>query len=165
MRATTFICAMGLLFISACASVNTKLYEAGRLRAVDAWVLEFAYEAASVEQLQKSTGDSELKVVSKGHLPRDLQLRDDLYYNLKDEYSIPLTKTASETSGRIQIHPIRFYYGYGGLKLLTVTLVDKHGETLARLKIENARYWALFKDDEDFARYAAKAIADAIQQK
>ena len=85
MRATTFICTMSLLLLSACASVNTKLYHPAGLRAVEAWVLEFAYEAGSVEQLQKSSGDSELKVVSKGHFPRDLQLRDDLYYTLKDE--------------------------------------------------------------------------------
>ncbi len=144
-------------------SLNTKLYEPDRLRTVDAWVLEFAYEAGSVEQLQKSSGDSELKVVSKGHLPRDLQLRDDLYYTLKDEYGIPLTKSTTEKSSQIQIHPIHFYSG--GFKLLAVTLVDKQGETLARLKIENGDRNATFKDDNDFARYAAKAIADAIRQK
>ncbi len=74
-----------------------------------------------------------------------------------------MTKAASETSGRIKIHPIHFYRG--GFKLLTVTLVDKQGETLARLKIKNGDRNATFKDDDDFARYAAKAIADAIREK
>ena len=163
MRATTIACAIGLLLLSGCASVNTKLYEPSRLSAVDTWVLEFAYEAGSVEQLQKSSGDSELKVVRGGQAPRDLQLRDDLYYSLKDEYAIPLARAASETSGRIQIHPIHFYRG--GFKLLTVTLVDSRGETLARLKIENGDRAGTFKDDEAFASYAAKAIADAIRKK
>lgn len=163
MRATSFICALSLFLLSACASVNSRLYDPASLRAVEAWVLEFAYEAGSVEKLQKSSGDSELKVVSEGHLPQDLQLRDELYFTLKDEYAIPLTTVASETSGRIQIHPIHFYSG--GFKLLTVTLVNKQGETLVRLKIENGDRNLTFKDDDDFARYAAKAMADAIKKK
>jgi hypothetical protein len=125
--------------------------------------LEFAYEAGSIEKLQKSSGDSEVKVVSSGQLPEDLQLLDDLYYTLKDEYSIPLTKITSEASGRITIHPIHFYGG--GFQLLTVTLVDKLGETLARLKIKNGDRRATFKDSDAFTRYAAEAIAKAIKQK
>jgi hypothetical protein len=152
-----------MLLAVSCASVNSKLYAPAQFKAVNAWLLEFAYETGSVEQLQKSSGDSEVKVVSKGQLPGDLQLRDDLYYTLKDEYSIPLTKISSEASGCIKIHPIHFYSG--GFKLLTVTLVDKQGETLARLKIKNGDRNATFKDDDAFARYAAKAIAKAIKQK
>lgn len=148
MRVTTLINIAGLFLLSGCASVSTKLYEPARLSAVDAWVLEFAYEAGSVEQLQKSSGDSEVKVVSEGHTPQDLQLRDDLYYTLKDEYSIQLVKTTSETTGRIQIHPIHFYRG--GFKLLTVTLLDTRGETLARLKIQNGDRNGTFKDDDAF---------------
>jgi len=163
MRVTTIICGIGMLILSGCASVNTRLYDPALLSAVDTWVLEFAYEAGSVEQLQKSSGDSELKVVSKGHTPRDLQLRDDLYYTLKDDYAIPLIKAASETSGRIQIHPIHFYSR--GFKLLTVTLVDRQGETLARLKIKNGDRNATYKDENDFTTYAAKAIADVIRKK
>jgi len=163
MRAKTIICALLALLLSGCASVNTKMYDPARLSAVDTWILEFAYESGSVEQLQKSSGDSEFKVVSKGHLPRDLQLRDDLYYTLKDEYAIPVIKDTSAESGRIQIHSIHFYSG--GFKLLTVTLVDSRGKTLARLKIENGDNNATFKDDDDFASYAAKAIADAIRKK
>jgi len=163
MRTIAVICALGLLLLSGCASVNKKLYEPARLNAVDTWVLEFAYESGSVEQLQKSSGDSEVKVVNKGHLPRDLQLRDDLFYILKDEYAISLAKAGSQASGRIQIHPIHFYSG--GFKLLTVTMVDRQGDTLARLKIENGDRNGTFKDDDNFAKYAAKAIADAIRKK
>ena len=162
MRVMTLICVLGLALLSGCASVDTKVYDPARLSTVDTWALEFTYEAGSVERLQKSSGDAELKVVSEGHTPRDLQLRDDLYYILKDEYGIALTKATAESSGRIQIHPIHFYSG--GFKLLTVTLVDGQGETLARLKIENGDRNATFKDDDDFATYAARAIADAIRK-
>jgi hypothetical protein len=68
MRATTLACAVGLLLFSGCASVNTRLYDPSRVSTVDAWALEFAYEEGSVEQLQKSSGDSELKVSGPGTL-------------------------------------------------------------------------------------------------
>jgi hypothetical protein len=68
-----------------------------------------------------------------------------------------------EKSGRIRIYPVRFYSG--GFKLLAVTLTHPQGETLARMKIENGEGPAMFKDDDDFANYAAKAIAVAINRK
>ncbi len=142
--------------------MDSKIYTPAQIRGVNAWALEFAYETGSVEQSQKGSGDSEVKVVNKGQLPQDLQLRDDLFYILKDEYSIPMTKMPADAKGRIQIHPIHSYRGY---KLLTVTLVDKQGETLARIKISNGTRNATFKDDDEFTRYAAKAIAEALQQK
>lgn len=149
--------------LSACASVDSKIYAGNKVQTVSAWTLEFAYESGAVEQLQKSTGDSEVKVVSTGQSPSDLQLRDDLFFTLKDEYAIPLTKKPADANGRIQIHPIHF--PGGGFKLLTVTLVDKQGETLARLKVTNGDRNATFKDDEDFTKYAANAIAQAIRAK
>ncbi len=155
--------ALIVFVLSACASVDSKIYAGNKVQTVSAWTLEFAYESGAIEQLKKSTGDSEVKVVSTGQIPSDLQLRDDLFFALKDEYSIPLTKKPGNANGKILIHPIHF--SGGGFKLLTVTLVDQQGETLARLKIANGDRNATFKDDEDFTKYAAGAIASAIQGK
>ncbi len=152
-----------VLLLAACASVDSKIYAANKFKFISAWSLEFAYESGSVEQVQKSTGDSEFKVVSKGQFPNDLQLRDDLFYILKDEYAILLTKKPSEATGKIQIHPLHFTGG--GFRLLTVTFVDLQGETIARLKIANGDRNATFKDDEEFTKYAAKAIAQALQNR
>lgn len=163
-RSTTILLIVALVYmLSACASIDTKVYGGDNIQTVNAWTIDFAYETGATEQLQKSTGDSEVKVVRTGQLPSDLQLRDDLYFSLKDEYGISVTKKFSETTGRIQIHPIHFQAG--GFKLLTVTLVDQKGETIARLKIKNGDRNATFKNDEDFTKYAAEAIAQAVKPK
>jgi len=151
------------LFTSGCGAVESKVYAPDVLKSVKVWFLEFAYESGSVELSQKKSGDSEVKVVSRGHLPRDLQLRDDLFFIFKDEYQIPITKKSSEAHGRIQIHPIHFYSG--GFKLLTVTLIDNTGATLARIKVANSKDRFGFMDDDKFTRYAAEAIVNAIKQK
>lgn len=158
----SFICAATIILTTSCASVRSNVFMPDQLPNVKVWVLEFAYETGSVERLQKSSGDSEVKVVREGQLPEDLQLRDDLYYMLKDDYSIPLTDKSSEISGHIKILPLHF--SMGGFKLLTVTLVDEQGKTLARLKIENGNRRITFKDNDSFASYAANAIANAIKQ-
>ena len=149
--------------LSACASVDSKIYAGNKVQAVSAWTLEFAYESGVVEQLKKSTGDSEVKIVNAGQIPSDLQLRDDLFFALKDVYGLPLTKKPADAKGRILIHPIHFTSG--GFKLLTVTLVDQQDETLARLKITNGDRDATFKGDQSFTNYAAGAIASAIRGK
>ena len=156
-------CVFAVVLLAGCASVESKIYSPGQLKDAKAWLLESTYETGSIEQSQKSSGDSEVKVVSKGQTSRDLQLRDDLFFALRDEHSVPMVRKSSEATGRIQIHPIHFYSG--GFELLTVTLVDMSGETIARLKIANGNRNATFKDDDEFTRYAAKAIANAIQQK
>jgi hypothetical protein len=154
---------LGISSIFGCASVAPKIYEADKLRSIKSWQLEFAYESGEIEELKKSSGDAEIKVVNKGQSPRDLQLRDDIFYTLKDEYSISLVKEAGESTGKITIHPIHFYSG--GFKLLTVTFLDTAGDTLARMKITNGDQQVTFMDDDGFARYVAKAIAQTLKEK
>jgi len=159
-----FFVGLSLLAISACASVNSKVYSSGEISKISDWLLEFSYESGSVETTKNTTGDGEIKVIRSGQFPSDLQLRDDLFYMLKDDYSIPMTKETTASTGKILIHPIHFRRS-GKFKSLAVTLNNSNGETLARLKIKNGDRKATSKDDEEFAEYAADAIAQAIEKK
>ena len=149
--------------LNACASVDSKIYAGSKVQSVSLWSLEFTYESGEVEQGKKGTGDAEGKEVSTGQTPTDRQLRDDLFFSLKHEYAIPLTKKPGDAEGRILIYPLHFVWE--GFKLLTVTLVDQQGEALARLKIANGDRPVTVMNDEDFTKYAAKAIASAIRGK
>ncbi len=136
---------LGITSIYGCASVAPKIYEAEKLRGINSWQLEFAYESGT------------------GQSPRDLQLRDDIFYALKDEHGISLVKEAGESTGKITILPIHF--SSGGFKLLTVTFLDTAGDTLARMKITNGDQQVTFMDDDGFSRYAAKAIVQTLKGK
>jgi len=164
MQRSSFFLLIGMTaLLSACASVNSKIYSETEILQISSWVVDFAYESGSVETIKKTTSDGELKVVRSGQLHSDLELRDDLFFMLKDDYSIPITKQPIETSGKILIHPIHFRSG--GFKSLTVTLVNNKGDVLARLKIKNGDRKATYKDEEDFSEYSANAIAQAIKKK
>ncbi len=152
------------MLISGCASRDSKIYSSSEISGVSGWLLEFAYESGSVETSKNTSGDGNIKVVRSGQLPSDLELRDDLFYMLKDDYSIPITKEPTNSTGKILIHPIHFLRS-GGFKLLTVTLINNNGDTLARLKIKNGNRNATYKDEEDFTKYAAETIARAIKKK
>tara|TARA_R110002072_G_scaffold286768_1_gene451880 strand:+ start:240 stop:659 length:420 start_codon:yes stop_codon:yes gene_type:complete len=124
-----------IIIATGCASTSSKIYSKNEILQITSWELDFAYESGSIEATKKAAGNDELKVVRSGQSATDLELRDDLYFMLKDEYSISVTKTQANSSGKILIHPIHF--ASGGFKSLTVNLVNSKGDTLGRLKIKN----------------------------
>ncbi len=154
---------INFLLISSCASVNSKVYSKSEITMISGWLIELAYESGSVETTNKTSGDRELKVIKSGQLLSDLELREDLFYMLVDDYSIPITKKTTNSTGKILIHPIHSGRR-SSFKSLTVTLTNNNGDTLARIKIKNGTNNSTFKDGEDFAKYAADAIAAALEE-
>ncbi|MCG2711551.1 MAG: hypothetical protein L6420_05615 [Elusimicrobia bacterium] len=149
-----------LLFLGGCATVDSRVYMQDQLSVKKVWLVDFIYDSGSVEQLQKNSGDKEVKVVSTGQSPSDLQLRDDVFFLLQDDYGVSVTKDASKATGKILLHALHF--ASGGFKRLTATLESMQSETIARVKIENGDRNATFKNDDSFAKYAAKSIANTI---
>lgn len=150
-----------VMLLLGCASTKATVYDPTGVAEVFAWNIGFAYDSREVERSQNSDGSSELKVVERGYTPRQLQLRDDILFMLRDDYDLPVFMKPREKAGRIQLHSTDF--SFGGFRRLTVTLYDGSGELVSRLKIKNGDRNATWKNDDKFARYAARAIAKAIQ--
>lgn len=149
-----------ILMLSWCATYKITLYDQTKLARITKWYLEFTYEAVEIEQKISSGGETEAKVTKLGQFPRDLQLRDDILFHLRDKYHIPIAKDVNAAYGFIRIHPVHFYAG--GFKSLDITLYDRENNLVARIKIKNGNRNATFKDDDEFAEYCAKAIAESI---
>lgn len=156
-----FLLVIILFLNSGCATHNVTLYDQSKLNTVTVWHIDFSYEAGEIEQKVTSKGETEAKVVKTGHSPRDLQLRDDIFFHLKDKYHISVVKDVNSASGLIRIHPVHFYYG--GFKSLDVTIYDQKNNLLARVRIKNGDRPATFKEDDEFAEYCADAIAKLIK--
>lgn len=163
--ADNFNYVLGVLALPAllggCASVNKTLYKPDQLRGIQAWAVVFAYEPGRLETRREASGEAGVKVVAEGRDPRDLQLRDDIMFRLQDKHGLTVTKDADGPVGQIRIHPVHFYSG--GFKSLDVTLSSPSGDTLARIRVKNGDRNATFKEDDEFADYAADAIAAAIR--
>ncbi|OIR23787.1 hypothetical protein [Bathymodiolus thermophilus thioautotrophic gill symbiont] len=158
-----FLSIFTAIIASGCASINSKIYSKNEILQITSWEIDFAYESSSIEATKKAAGNDELKLVRSSQLATDLELRDDLYFMLKYEYLIPVTKTQTHDSGKIFLHPIHF--SRGGFGSLTVNIVNSKGDTLGRLKIKNGDRKATYKDEEEFTKYAADAIVQAITNK
>jgi len=148
------------LFLAACASVKTTLYDQDATRSVKAWTVEFIYESGRTEQAFSREKGAETRVIIDGQRRRDLKLRDDLAYLLKDVHKINASRTKRDGAGAIRILPMDF--SSGGFRSLDVEIVLPNGEIGGRLQIKNGDRNATFKDDDDFTEYAAEAIAKAI---
>lgn len=156
-----FVLIVTAIILSACANTETKIYSPSALNQTDVWSLEFQYEAGATELTQKSSGDSEVKILNEGRSGLDLALRDDIFWSLKDDHGINVVKNNKSGYGRILIHPIHFQSG--GFHSVSVVFEDSSKEPIARIKVENGNRNATFKRAADFAKYAAKAIADTLK--
>lgn len=151
---------MTTLIISGCATFKATLYDQSKLKTVTSWNIDFSYEAGELEEKVTNGKEAEVKVTKAGHLPRDLQLRDDIFFHLKDKYHIPVVKDVNSASGFIRIHPVHFYLG--GFKSLDVTIYDRENNLIARVRVKNGDRSTTFKKDDEFAEYCADAIAKSM---
>lgn len=145
---TVFIAISICALVASCAQVKPAVYREEKIADVATWRVNYTGEAA--------------ETVADGLSPRDLLLRDGISSCLQDEHGIRLTKKAVDSSGEIVIQPDHSYVG--GFKSVDVVLVGPRGHTLANIHIKNgSREGALFRGDEEFAAFAANAIADVIK--
>jgi len=151
------------LFLSGCASTSSTFYNKEAIAQINTWEVLFAYESGEVEQTISSQGQSTARVMKAGQPASDLQLRDDIFFHLKDKFNLPVTKEPSQAGGQIRLHAVHF--GGGGFKSLDVSLYDKNNQLLARVRVKNGDRNATFKDDDDFAEYAGDAIAELLKAK
>jgi hypothetical protein len=158
---TTALVFIYSLFITGCASVKTAQYNPGAFSQIKNWTVELAYTSGSVSNTLKNSETIETQVVQSGNTSRELSLREDLYYYLKDECGILVSEKTSATTGKILVS-IDGYLGSNGYSGVTVRLTDSKGEVLSRLKIKNGDRNATFMENERFISYAANAIADEI---
>lgn len=147
-----------VMLLAGCANTEEKIYTPLSLSQINSWALGFQYEAGAREFTQKSSGDTEVRIINEGRSANDLALRDDIFWSLKDDHSIKVVKSLKSGGGRILIHPV-------GLSSVSVVFEDEAKEPLARIKIKNGTRNATYKRADDFAKYVAEAIADVIKGK
>ena len=149
-----------------CATTSKTVYEEETIQLIGEWTIGFTFQSGEVEKTLKEGKVDSLSITRTGRNPKDLELKDEIFYRLKDKHSINLNKASSDKAGRILLHPIYFTKGYtGNFQSCTVTIVDAQDNTLARLKVKNGDRNATFKDDDAFARYLADSIAKSITKK
>ncbi len=159
---SALLCVMAL-FACASATVETRTYIPNQMQSISSWYIDFEYQNGAVEKQQYSNGSSNVKLVSEGQDPADLQFRDDLFYGLRDDHSIPMTKNADQATGRIEILPVHAVAG--GFLSVEVIFLNKQGNTVARMKVSNCVKVSCFKGDAEFTTYATETIADFILNK
>jgi hypothetical protein len=104
---------------------------------------------------------AETRVVREGRPRRELKLRDDLVYLLKDQYKLDVSRTNHPGTGAIRLLPVDFRSG--GFKSVDVEMLLPNGETAGRVQIKNGDRNATFKDDDEFTDFVAKSIAETIR--
>jgi len=148
------------LLVLGCVSATPTVYSPAPMRGVRSWDIGFAYESGASAETRDTSGLRETTIVHGGQAIRDLQLRDDVFFILRDKYHVPVTKTGAATDGAIRM--VAVHYTFGGFMSLDVRFEDRQGRVLARLQIRNSDRNCCFKNDDKFATYAADKIAELL---
>ncbi len=148
------------LAASGCATFKVSMYDADEIDAVDTWHIDFADEPGRYEQTFGTKQGQETTIVKEGYPPVDLQLRDDLFFTIRDNYRIMVARNRQDADGLILLRPLHFMRG--GYKSLHIFLADEDGEILARIRVNNGNHRPIIKDNEKFAEFCGDAVVKVM---
>jgi hypothetical protein len=149
---------MLLALLSGCASRRVTNYNPRAFDNIESWSVKLAYEAGEVSNTIVNGKVTETKISHSGSSQQELNLREDLYYYLKDSKSI----TVSPTGDGAIVISIDGTFAGGEISGVTIRLTDAKGETLSRMKIKNGDRVATVKSNEKFVRYIGATIISEI---
>ena len=159
--ARTSLAVLASVLATGCASAKWMVYEPKLIQSVRNWEVTFIYESQEIGQKVSTPGEAEVSFVRKGQDRRDLQLRDDIVFILKDNYSLSASRPPVPGAGQISLHAIHFPSGH--FKSVNVEFCNPEDKLLARIRVQNGDRPATMKDDYDFAVFTAAAIADVLK--
>ena len=143
-----------------CATVKVSMYEAAEIDSVDTWYIDFADKAGRYEQTIGTRTGEGIRIINEGYAPVDLQLREDLFFVIRDSYRFTLTRVRDEADGFILLRPLHFTRG--GYKSLHLFLADEDGEYMARIRVMNGGSSPIVKDNEKFAELCGEAVVKVL---
>jgi hypothetical protein len=117
---------LSLLF--GCLTTKSNIYEGDKKSKITEWYITFEYEISSTEETSKNSGEKETTNKKEGQYSLSLQLMDDIYFYLKDNYpNIKVYKDPKDNIGIIKIHPvINFLGGKYNFESLDVKFYDNN---------------------------------------
>ncbi len=158
---------ISLLCFVSCVAGTSSTVKTFQTKSIDNnindWYLGFIYEAGIVEEKTTKEGSKET-TIKKGFLSRNLQLLDDIYFNLID-MDVKTSKKNNNKKGKILIHP-HFNNNISLFGKMDVRVLDSNDRIMYRLLIKNE--FSFIKhpaSDEAFAKYSANEIYKLISKK
>jgi len=144
-----------------CATFKVNMYDADEIDVIETWHIEFSSEPGEYQQAIGTRRGAATTITKKGYPPVDLQLRDDLFFALRDSYATTLVSNAEEAEGFIRLLPLHFTSG--GYKSLQLLLTDIDREVLARIRVKNGNSSPIIKDNEKFAEFCSDALVKVLR--
>src|SRR3990170_1884869 len=106
-----------ILIVGGCATSKTTVYDVLKLQTITSWHIDFPPYKANA---------------NINYSARDLQLRDNIFFYLKDKHNIPIIKDINSAKGFIHINPVSGFY----INSLDITMFDSENNLLTRTQIK-----------------------------
>jgi hypothetical protein len=154
-----------LLFLYDCSSTSTNImtYDKSSIDTIKQWCITFTYEVGQTEEKVTSGGTTE-KTIKKSQHGGDLQLLDDIFYNLKNK-KFPIFKNEGANCGVIKLHTMRYFNFMELYESVDITIFDKNNNLIYRIKIKNGGGMASPLKNDEMAEYISNILYKLIIQK
>ncbi len=148
---------LSISLLIGCTSINqSRVYDGQKINSIKTWSLEFMYEPGEISKTESDNSKNETTVKRFGNYPILLGLKDDIFYHLKDNYSIKIKKDDENAEGKILLNPVSF----DNYVVYEVDIIffssDNKDEALARLKANSLD--GLLNIEKDSAEEIAKIL-------
>ncbi len=132
-----FLFFISITLLYSCASVkSSKVYDQKTIDSIKTWSIEFMYEPSEISKTESDDTGKETTVKKLGNYPLLLGFKDDLFYFIKDNYSLNIKKDDEKAEGKILINPVNFNsYQVLDVDILIVSAADID-DGLARIQVE-----------------------------
>ena len=154
-----------VILTTACSTARLNIYENGILSREKSYSVDFAYEVREDELKISKTG-VEKRSVKKGQFERNLALRDNISYGLRNN-GFKILNKIDNPDILITIHSTirqsNCQVTCGAFDTISIVFFETgNRDPIARIFVKNGSRTATTMDDMEFAEYVLKEILNAI---
>jgi len=122
-----------------CATQDTNTFKPNAYRYVRTWDVDFLFENAAIvteTKRDEATGKDVTVRKQEGQPNWALAVREDIYYCMLGKSGFKMTPKGTKADATVYLS-FDSTFGNGNVAIITLSVKDRNGEPLSRLKYEN----------------------------
>jgi hypothetical protein len=149
-----------------CINRTTTTYIPHAYANIKTWDVGFLLVTADIKEIKEVTTDSATGKATtitstNGQTPSTWSVRDDIYYHMKGKGGYKMAPTGVVADATVKISFDAFYPN-GNFSVINLTVFNKSGEAISRLKIENNEPIMNLKNRTKIIEDIVKVLTDEV---
>ncbi len=159
---------VAFLVVSGCSAPNSNTFKPNAYANIKTWDVDFMFVNAPIvtETKRDDATGKDVKVVKQEGQPNwALSIREDVYYSMLGRHGFKMAAKGTKPDATVMLSFDQNYL-YGTNGTINLTVLDKNGEPLSRLKYENTESeWTLKKRERIIEEIVSRLAEEVLANK